>query len=155
MLIFEEGPISRAATNYLGLASLTEYFRFITDSDGALRRYLFESNVRDYMDRNPVNLAIDSGIRRLGLALGPYSEHQYANLFRFLYAQLYASARTGYECSDSTLISLASDSIDDELLLTVHSLVSERWESGGCKLHRNYDFQQPLIERAIKLNLDD
>lgn len=62
-LKFEEGPISRGATNYLGLATIDEYFRFITDDAGNLRRYLFESNVRDYMGPNLVNSSITQTLR--------------------------------------------------------------------------------------------
>jgi hypothetical protein len=39
---------------YILLASLREYYRFITD-EGKLRRYLFDSNVRDFMGLNRVN----------------------------------------------------------------------------------------------------
>lgn len=39
---------------YLLLAQLDEYYRFVSD-DGKLRRYLFDSNVRDYMGLNRVN----------------------------------------------------------------------------------------------------
>ena len=43
---------------------MNEYFRFVTDSDGSLRRYLFESNVRDYMGTNYVNSSIESTLAR-------------------------------------------------------------------------------------------
>lgn len=39
---------------YVVLARLSDYFDFISD-DGKLRRYLFESNVRDFMGLNRVN----------------------------------------------------------------------------------------------------
>jgi hypothetical protein len=39
---------------YVVLARLSDYFNFISD-DGRLRRYLFESNVRDFMGLNRVN----------------------------------------------------------------------------------------------------
>lgn len=39
---------------YVVLARLSDYFNFISD-DGKLRRYLFESNVRDFMGLNRVN----------------------------------------------------------------------------------------------------
>lgn len=39
---------------YVLLASLTDYYKFISDN-GALRRYLFDSNVRDFMGFNRVN----------------------------------------------------------------------------------------------------
>ncbi len=40
---------------YVLLCSLTCYNKFITDSAGKLRRYLFDSNVRDFMGLNRVN----------------------------------------------------------------------------------------------------
>lgn len=39
---------------YVLLTSLSDYYRFITD-DNSLRRYLFDSNVRDFMGANRVN----------------------------------------------------------------------------------------------------
>ncbi|KJZ36413.1 AIPR family protein [Pseudomonas fluorescens] len=44
---------------YVLLTSLRDYYRFITDN-GALRRYLFDSNVRDFMGANRVNEDIKS-----------------------------------------------------------------------------------------------
>lgn len=40
---------------YILLVKLKDYFQFITDEYGKLRRYLFDSNVRDYMGLNRVN----------------------------------------------------------------------------------------------------
>lgn len=40
---------------YVLLANLSAYFRFISDDEGKLRRYLFDSNVRDFMGLNRVN----------------------------------------------------------------------------------------------------
>lgn len=45
---------------YVVLANLQSYCRFITDANGKLNRHLFNSNVRDYLGLNPVN----SDIRR-------------------------------------------------------------------------------------------
>lgn len=45
---------------YVVLVRLSDYFRFISDEDGKLRRYLFESNVRDFMGLNRVNEDIRS-----------------------------------------------------------------------------------------------
>ncbi|MBK9219995.1 MAG: hypothetical protein IPL70_17305 [Uliginosibacterium sp.] len=47
--------LSRPGSNYVLLVDLEEYFRFCTDENGKLRRYLFESNVRDFMGLNRVN----------------------------------------------------------------------------------------------------
>jgi hypothetical protein len=54
-LKFIESYISREGRNYVVLATLPEYFRFMTDEAGQLRRYLFESNVRDYLGEVRVN----------------------------------------------------------------------------------------------------
>ena len=37
------------------LAKLLDYYHFVTDEEGQLKRYLFDSNVRDYMGLNRVN----------------------------------------------------------------------------------------------------
>jgi AIPR protein len=61
---FEENVISRGKSNYLILARLCNFYQFITDESGNLKRYLFESNVRDYMGNNPVNEAIERTLNR-------------------------------------------------------------------------------------------
>lgn len=48
------------------LAKLSDYYHFITDEEGHLRKYLFDSNVRDYMGLNPVNEDILSSLREKG-----------------------------------------------------------------------------------------
>jgi hypothetical protein len=40
---------------YIVLTKLSDYFCFIRNEDGGLRRYLFDSNVRDFMGLNSVN----------------------------------------------------------------------------------------------------
>lgn len=54
----EESVITRGAQNYVFLVTLRNYHHFLSDENGTLKRYLFESNVRDYMGRVPVNRAI-------------------------------------------------------------------------------------------------
>jgi AIPR protein len=48
---------------YVALARLDEYCHFVTDADGSLRRYLFDSNVRDYLGRNLVNEDISDSLK--------------------------------------------------------------------------------------------
>jgi len=48
-LKFIESYVSRESTNYVVLTLLPNYYKFVTDANGHLRRYLFESNVRDYL----------------------------------------------------------------------------------------------------------
>lgn len=50
---------------YILLANLEEYFHFVTDN-GKLRRYLFDSNVRDFMGLNRVNEDIKSTLENKG-----------------------------------------------------------------------------------------
>ena len=54
-LKFLETYISREGANYLVLVSLPDYFTFICDENGNLRRYLFDSNVRDYLGLSQIN----------------------------------------------------------------------------------------------------
>jgi len=48
---------------YVVLVKLSDYFRFISDEFGKLRRHLFESNVRDFMGLNRVNEDIQFTLR--------------------------------------------------------------------------------------------
>ena len=51
-----ENPISSAGqVGFVCLVRLRDYFTFISDSSGALRRNMFEANVRDYQGRTVVN----------------------------------------------------------------------------------------------------
>ena len=52
---FLESYISRGENDYVILCSLEDYFKFISDEDGNLRRYVFESNVRDWQGKVEVN----------------------------------------------------------------------------------------------------
>ncbi len=63
-LKFIESYISREGLNYVILAGLPDYFRFISDEHGELRRYLFESNVRDYLGEVRVNADIMTTLAR-------------------------------------------------------------------------------------------
>jgi hypothetical protein len=54
-LRFLENYISRGEDDYIVLSKLTDYYDFVTDEKGNLRRYIFESNVRDYQGEVEVN----------------------------------------------------------------------------------------------------
>lgn len=56
-LKFLENYISTDEDNYVVLTRLDEYYNFVTD-EGSLRKYLFESNVRDYQGNVEVNIDI-------------------------------------------------------------------------------------------------
>jgi len=57
---FLESYVSRGEDNYVILSSLADYFAFVTDDNGNLRRYVFESNVRDWQG----NVEVNKDIRR-------------------------------------------------------------------------------------------
>lgn len=47
--------IMSKGTHAVVLVKLTDYYNFVLDEEGQLKRYLFDSNVRDYMGLNRVN----------------------------------------------------------------------------------------------------
>jgi hypothetical protein len=47
--------LSRGQSSYIVLTRLEDYARFVTDESGNLRRYLFDSNVRDFLGGTQVN----------------------------------------------------------------------------------------------------
>ena len=53
-----KGVISHKEQCSILLCNLLDYYNFIKDESGRLRTYLFDSNVRDYMGNNLVNLDI-------------------------------------------------------------------------------------------------
>ena len=58
-LSLADTPISLGSNvEYIALVNLATYYRFISDENGALRKRLFESNVRDYQGKNSVNTCI-------------------------------------------------------------------------------------------------
>lgn len=55
-LSLSESPIAMGRhKDYVALVSLSNYYKFITDEKNELRKYIFESNVRDYQGHNNVN----------------------------------------------------------------------------------------------------
>lgn len=51
-----ENPIAAGnRKDFVALVNLAHYYSFITDENGTLRKYIFESNVRDYQGHNSVN----------------------------------------------------------------------------------------------------
>ncbi|MBS5909584.1 MAG: AIPR family protein [Paenibacillus macerans] len=54
-LRFLENYISRGEDNYVILSKITDYCDFVSDERGSLRKYIFESNVRDYQGEVEVN----------------------------------------------------------------------------------------------------
>lgn len=55
-LTLADNPIAIGTKkDYIALVNLGNYYKFITDETGALRKNIFESNVRDYQGHNNVN----------------------------------------------------------------------------------------------------
>jgi hypothetical protein len=54
-----ESPISSGEESFICLVNLAEFYHFISDDDGRLRRSVFEANVRDYQG----NVQVNKGIR--------------------------------------------------------------------------------------------
>lgn len=51
-----ENPINIGThCDYIALVNIAKYYHFITDESGALRKYIFDANVRDYQGHNSVN----------------------------------------------------------------------------------------------------
>ena len=51
-----ENPIAAGdRKDFVALVNLAQFYSFITDEAGSLRKYIFESNVRDYQGHNNVN----------------------------------------------------------------------------------------------------
>lgn len=48
--------------DYIGLVSIPEYYKFIIDETGVLRKRIFEANVRDYQGKNNVNSCIQESL---------------------------------------------------------------------------------------------
>ncbi len=61
-LRFFENYISRGENNYVILTTLKDYYDFVVDEDRNLRRYIFESNVRDYQGNVEVNKDIQKSL---------------------------------------------------------------------------------------------
>lgn len=53
-----------SGTSHVALVSLRDYLAFLTDDDGALRRYIFDWNVRDYQGNVEVNREIHKSLNR-------------------------------------------------------------------------------------------
>lgn len=62
-LKLSEIPISpEQKKNYVALVDLKTYYSFIVDDNGAIRKKLFEANVRDYQGKNNVNNCISESL---------------------------------------------------------------------------------------------
>lgn len=57
-----DNPISTQDGGYIALVPLENYYKFITDEQGELIRYFFDSNIRDYQGETEVNSEIKSSL---------------------------------------------------------------------------------------------
>ncbi len=55
--------LSHDENNYVIISTLSDYYKFVSDENGNLRRYLFESNVRDFLGYNAVNSDIEGTLK--------------------------------------------------------------------------------------------
>lgn len=58
-----EAFLTHDDNNYVVISTLKEYYEFVKDESGRLRRYLFDSNVRDFLGYNSVNEDIDLSLK--------------------------------------------------------------------------------------------
>jgi hypothetical protein len=59
VLKLTETPIgTESGDNFIGISKLSDYYNFITDEEGRLRKWMFETNVRDYQGDVIVNKSI-------------------------------------------------------------------------------------------------
>lgn len=58
ILTIAENPMSSRGEEYICLVRLKDYYQFITDENGKIKRHIFESNVRDYQGSTAVNQEI-------------------------------------------------------------------------------------------------
>lgn len=65
-LKISENPLSTSGQVFIVLTNLAEYFKFITDGEGKLIKYIFESNVRDYQGKTNVNNEIQATLENPG-----------------------------------------------------------------------------------------
>jgi hypothetical protein len=61
-LEYSEPPMSRGDNSFVVFCTLESYYNFITDDNSQLKRYLFQSNVRDYQGNVEVNKEIRTGL---------------------------------------------------------------------------------------------
>lgn len=59
-----ENPLTKSLDNYVVLSSLVDYYKFTVDEEGNLRKYIFDSNVRDFQGYVEVNKDIDETLQR-------------------------------------------------------------------------------------------
>jgi len=59
-LKLSENPLSSQGKVFISLVGLKDFFDFITDENGKIKRHIFEANVRDYQGKTNVNSEIQN-----------------------------------------------------------------------------------------------
>ena len=92
---------------------------------------------------------------KLNLHCGNYEPRTYTTLFRFLYTTMYIAAASGRDnTTDERIVEIWRQPVQAETVAKLHELVAAAWGrlgGPGRKLHRNEDFQRPLIAKAAQL----
>jgi len=70
-----DNPISTKDGVYIAIAPLKNYFEFISDENGDLIKYFFDSNIRDYQG----NVEVNSGIKETLMAEKPSEDFWWLN----------------------------------------------------------------------------
>jgi hypothetical protein len=65
-LNFIEQCLSKSENNYVVLSNIPDYYKFITNESGVLKKHIFESNVRDFQGLNEVNKDIMESLQSIG-----------------------------------------------------------------------------------------
>lgn len=63
-LIITDSPIATTENDSVCFVPLESYYKFITDTNGNLIKYIFESNVRDYQGKVEVNMSIEQTLEQ-------------------------------------------------------------------------------------------
>ncbi|MGK0439403.1 MAG: hypothetical protein ACJATK_002363 [Paracoccaceae bacterium] len=61
-----DSPLSTSEKVFIALVRISDYYKFVSNSDGKLIRHIFESNVRDYQGKNSVNKEIQATLYEEG-----------------------------------------------------------------------------------------
>lgn len=159
-LQFIEGLITRGEDNYIGLATLTEFYNFITDERGFLRRYIFESNVRDYQGENEVNRDIISSLRA-----EPYLDFWWLNNGITILASKATVSGKRITLDDSQIVNglqtafmihkylrdkhAAEGDVDDQRAILIRIIVSENPEARD-RIIKATNFQTRIPDASLR-----
>ena len=160
-----EAFLTHDENNYVVIVTLHEYFNFLKDEDGKLRRYLFDSNVRDFLGYNNVNGDIDdtlknpttanfwwlnNGITILADNAHVKGKHLYLNGVQIVNGlqtteTLYRHFAAGYKMSaDKNLLVKIITSQDDEVRANIIQATNNQSNVMSYSLHATDDVQRNI-----------